>query len=38
LKRNQGNDPGISTAWRELLQAGGVDTIIDSNLENANPR
>jgi hypothetical protein len=38
LKRSQRNDPGISTAWRELLQAAGVDTIIDSNPENANPR
>ena len=38
LKRTQHNDPGISTAWRELLQAAGVDTIIDSNPENANTR
>jgi hypothetical protein len=38
LKRSQRNDPGISTAWRELLQAGGIDTIIDSSPENANPR
>ncbi|MBD2077160.1 DUF928 domain-containing protein [Phormidium sp. FACHB-592] len=38
LKRSQRNDPGITTAWRELLQAAGVDTIIDSNPENANTR
>lgn len=38
LKRSQPTDPGINTAWRELLQAGGVDTMIDSNLERENPR
>jgi hypothetical protein len=38
LKRSQRNDPGISTAWRELLQAGGVDTMIDGNSEATNPR
>ena len=38
LRRSQGNDLSISTAWRELLEAGGVDTMIDGNLENANPR
>lgn len=37
LKRSQ-NDPSINTVWRELLQAGGVDTTIDSNLEKVNPR
>ncbi|PZV10078.1 MAG: hypothetical protein DCF22_17445 [Leptolyngbya sp.] len=37
LKRSQ-NDPNINIVWRELLQAGGVDTIIDSNSEQANPR
>ena len=38
LKHSQLNDPGISTTWRELLQAGGVDTMIDSNSEKENPR
>ncbi|MBM0744408.1 DUF928 domain-containing protein [Phormidium sp. CLA17] len=38
LKRSQLNDPSISTAWRELLQSGGVDTLIDSNLEKENLR
>lgn len=38
LRRSQGNNPGISTAWRELLQSGGVDTTIDSNLEKENLR
>jgi hypothetical protein len=37
LKRSQRNDPGISTAWRELLQAGGIDTMIDSNAGNGTP-
>jgi hypothetical protein len=30
LRRTQPNDPSTSTAWREFLQSGGVDTIIDS--------
>lgn len=37
LKRTQTSDPSISTAWRELLQSGGVDTMINSNLEKQNP-
>lgn len=36
LKRSQTSDPNISTTWRELLQSGGVDTMIDSNLEKEN--
>ncbi|MBD2520542.1 DUF928 domain-containing protein [Nostoc sp. FACHB-973] len=38
LRRSQMNDPSINTAWRELLQSGGVDTMINSNLEKENPR
>lgn len=30
LKRIQPNDSNISTAWRELLQSGGIDPVIDS--------
>ena len=37
LKRSQPNDSTISTAWRELLQAGGVDTMIDSNSGHGMP-
>jgi hypothetical protein len=38
LKRSQPNDSTANTAWRELLQAGGVDPMIDSNPETTNPR
>lgn len=38
LRRGQSGDPSISTAWRELLQSGGVDTMIDSNSEQGSPR
>jgi hypothetical protein len=37
LRRSQGNDSSISTAWRELLEAGGVDTMIDGNSGNGIP-
>ncbi len=37
LKYSQ-NDSSLSTVWRELLQAGGVDTMIDHNSEKARPR
>ncbi len=33
LKHSQPYDPNISTVWRELLQSGGVDTVIDINLD-----
>lgn len=36
LKRSQRDNPEIDTAWRELLQSGGVDTMIDIN--SARPR
>ncbi|PZV09012.1 MAG: hypothetical protein DCF22_19205 [Leptolyngbya sp.] len=38
LKRSPVNDPSSSSTWRELLQAGGVDTLIDINPEKGNPR
>ena len=38
LKRSQLNDPSISTAWRELMQSGGVDSMIGSNSEKGTPR
>jgi hypothetical protein len=38
LRRNQFNDPSYNTAWRELLQSGGVNTMIDSNPEQGSPR
>jgi len=37
LRHSQMNDPSIYTAWRELLQAGGVDTMIDRNADNSVP-
>lgn len=36
LKRSQPNDSEIDTAWREFLQSGGVNTIIDVN--SVSPR
>lgn len=33
LKRSQPNDPSLSKAWREFLQSGGVDTMIDSHSD-----
>ena len=38
LKRSQPNDPSLGTAWRELLQAQGVNPLIDGNSEPASPR
>jgi hypothetical protein len=35
LKRGQ-NDSSISTVWRELLQSGGINTMIDNNSEKKN--
>jgi hypothetical protein len=37
LKHSQ-NDSSLSTVWLELLQTGGVDTMIDHNSEKARPR
>ena len=37
LKRSQPNDPSLGTAWRELLQAQGVNPLIDSSSEPASP-
>jgi hypothetical protein len=37
LKRSQINDPSISTAWRELLQSGGVDPMIDRDADKGLP-
>lgn len=37
LKRSQPKDSTISTAWRDLLQAGGVDTMIDSPSGHGMP-
>jgi hypothetical protein len=31
LKRSQTSDPSVTVTWRELLQSGGVDSMIDSN-------
>lgn len=36
LKRSQPGDSSINTTWRELLQSGGVDTMIISNPEKQN--
>ena len=33
LNHSQSNSPDLSTAWRELLQSGGVDTLIDINSD-----
>ena len=33
LNHSQPNDPDLGTAWRELLQSGGVDTLIDINSD-----
>jgi Domain of Unknown Function (DUF928) len=33
LKHNPSNDPNLSTVWRELLQSGGVDPLIDINSD-----
>ncbi len=38
LTRRERNEPDMLKAWRELLQSGGVDTMIDNNFEQANPR
>ena len=38
LKHDQPNDSGINIAWRELLQSGGIDTPINTNLEGGNSR
>jgi len=38
LKRSQPNDPSLGPAWHELLQAKGVNTLIDGNSEQASPR
>lgn len=29
LKRSQANDPGIRTSWRQFLQSGGIDPLIE---------
>ncbi|MBD2067721.1 DUF928 domain-containing protein [Leptolyngbya sp. FACHB-671] len=33
LKRSQPDDLSIDTTWREFLQSGGIDSTIDSNLD-----
>ncbi|QLE56365.1 DUF928 domain-containing protein [Nostoc sp. TCL26-01] len=38
LRQKQFNDPSINTAWRELLQSAGINTMIDSNPEQGSPR
>lgn len=38
LNRRQRSEPDMRKAWRELLQAGGVDTMIDNNFEQTSPR
>ncbi len=34
LRRSQPNDSSISSAWREFLQSGGVDAMIDNKLKD----
>ncbi|MBW4625924.1 MAG: DUF928 domain-containing protein [Brasilonema octagenarum HA4186-MV1] len=34
LRRSQPNDSSISAAWREFLQSGGVDVMIDDKLKD----
>lgn len=33
LKRSQPDDLSVDTTWREFLQSGGIDSTIDSNLD-----